>query len=162
MLHVVGVPSLDGILQRGLLPGQRVKVRIGVGIGGIDLVQAFEGVDGLLHALLDVGPDIFFQVELWLLWQIADVNAGLGPGLAGILLVDPRHDAQQGGLSRTVEAEHPDFGAGEKGQGYVGQDLAFGRYYFTDAVHGKNILRHRGVNLHYQLGCDTRIITAAQ
>ena len=66
------------------------------------------------------------RVELRLLLQEADLDAGLRPGLAFELLVEARHDAQQRGLARAVQAEHADLGAGKEAQGDVAQDDPLG------------------------------------
>jgi hypothetical protein len=53
-------------------------------------------------------------IELRLLRQVADLDAGHGHGFALDLLVDAGHDPQQRGLARAVQAEHADLGAGKK------------------------------------------------
>ena len=58
------------------------------------------------------------------------------------MLVEPGHDAQYLRLSRAVEAEQADLGAGEEGERDVLDDLAFGRDDLAHAVHRKYVLSH--------------------
>jgi hypothetical protein len=58
--------------------------------------------------------------------QVADLDAGLRPGLAEDVGVDAGHDLQQRRLARAVQAEHADLGAGEERQGDVLEDGFFG------------------------------------
>ncbi|WDT78469.1 MAG: hypothetical protein MPW14_14820 [Candidatus Manganitrophus sp.] len=75
-------------------------------------------------ALLDVAAHVLGRVELRLLRQVADLHPGFARlGLALEVLIDPRHDAQQGGLARTVEPQHADLGAGVKRERNVFEDL---------------------------------------
>ncbi len=75
-------------------------------------------------------------------WQVADVEARHGDGLALDLLVDAGHDLEQRRLARAVQAEHADLGAGEEGQRDVVQDLPLGRHDLADAMHGEDVLSH--------------------
>ena len=54
-----------------------------------------------------------------LLRQIADACALGDEALAVKLLVQPGHDAQQGGLAGAVDAEHADLGVGVKGKMHI-------------------------------------------
>jgi hypothetical protein len=74
--------------------------------------------------------------------QISDFQARHGHGLTLDFLVNAGHDLEQRGLARTVDPEHPDLGAREKGQRNVLEDVALGRHDFADPVHGKNVLGH--------------------
>jgi hypothetical protein len=139
---VVAAGGLQQVLQLRLLLGQRVEVGIGLGVGGVDLVEprlrALDVAEGLLH----VAAHVLGRVELRLLLQVADANAGLRPRLALDLGIDARHDPEQGGLAGAVQAEHADLGAREKGQGDVAQDVPLGRHDLRDAVHRVDVLRH--------------------
>ncbi len=134
-----------GIVGRA---AQRVHRQVDLGIEipqplGVDLVLELRhlvgGLVGIIggnlvvtvdHRLLrcaafhDVLAHRFFRIELRLLRQIADADAGRGPGFAGIIGVDARHDAQQRRFAGAVDAEHADLGVGIKGQVDVVQDLA--------------------------------------
>ena len=135
----------DDRLQLGLLGRQLVEIGIGLGIGGIDLVEPRLGGEHAADALLHRLAHGLGRVELRLLRQVADVQARHRHGLAFDVLVQPGHDLQQGGLARAVEAEHADLGAGKEGQADVLQDLPLRRHDLADAVHGVDVLGHRGV-----------------
>ena len=81
-------------------------------------------------------------VELRLLRQVADLQAGHRRGFAFDVVVDAGHDLQQRALARAVQAEHADLGAGEEGQRDVLQDLPLRRHDLADAVHGEDVLGH--------------------
>ena len=132
----------DDRFQAGLLLGQLVEVGVLVRVGGIDLVQL-----GLcLHHFAEGGFDFFLdrlgRVELRLLWQVADGNAGQVLDLAVVFLVHAGHDAEHGGLAGAVQAEQADLGAGEEGQGNVLDDLTLGRDDLADPQHGHDVLSH--------------------
>ena len=95
-----------------------------------------------LDAFLDVAAHVLRRVELRLLRQEADLDAGLRPRFAFELLVDARHDAQQRRLAGAVQAEHADLGAREEAQGDVAQDDALRRHDLADAIHGVDELGH--------------------
>ncbi len=81
-----------------------------------DGVELIDQHLGLAQSFFDIATHIFGRVQLRLLGQIADIDAGLGPGFALKLLLNAGHDPQQGGFARTVQAKHADLGAREKGQ----------------------------------------------
>ena len=60
---------------------------------------------------------------------------GIGAASPSIFLVDARHDAQQRGLARAVQAEQADLGAREEREGDVLDDLALGRDDLAHADH---------------------------
>ncbi len=70
MVEIVGVPRLNDVLQLALTFGQRIKIRIRFGIGGVNLVELRERIHRFLHAFLYIATDIFGGVELRLLGQI--------------------------------------------------------------------------------------------
>ena len=93
-----------------------------------------------MHPLFNIATHILLAVELWLLLQVADLDARLRPGFAEDIRVDARHDAQQCGLTCPVEAQYADFGAREERQGNVLEDLFFGWHDFADPTHGVDVL----------------------
>ena len=131
----------DGF-QLGLLRGQLVKVRIRLGVLGVHLVQPLLGREHAADALLHRLAHRQRRIHLRLLRQVADVQAGHGHGLALDVLVQARHDLQQRGLARAVQAQHTDLRAREEGQRDVLQDLPLRRHDLADAVHRKHILGH--------------------
>ena len=98
--------GLDLVLKLGHLVGGFV------GVVQRQFVVAVE--DRLLHrhAFHDVLAHRFCGIELRLLRQVTDAGAVGGPGLAGILVVDPGHDAKERRLTGAVDAEHADLGVG--------------------------------------------------
>ncbi|MCY1288649.1 hypothetical protein D9M68_460410 [compost metagenome] len=141
-LEVVAVGGLQDGLQLALLGGQRVEVGVRLGVGGIHLVKAGLGVLDHADGFFDHFTHGLFRVELRLLRQIADVEAGHRPGFAVELGVDPGHDAQQGRLARAVEAEDADLGAGEERQGDVLEDFPLRRHDLAEPMHGVDVLSH--------------------
>ena len=107
-----------------------------------DLVEALDQREHLAEAFLRDLPHGLAGGQLRLLGQVADADAGLRPGLAFELLVDARHDAEEGGLAGAIEAEHADLGAGEEAQGDVLEDEALRRDDLAHPVHRENVLRH--------------------
>ncbi len=94
-LQVPGVGRGDPVLERGLLGADRLVVGVGVGPGGHDrVVLVDEGLD-LGHAVHDVALDVLGRVELGLLAEKADREAGRQAGLAGEPVVQPGHDPEQ-------------------------------------------------------------------
>ncbi|MOA23725.1 hypothetical protein D3C78_1443640 [compost metagenome] len=74
--------------------------------------------------------------------QITDIQLRHRTGFALELGVDAGHDFQQRGLTRTVEAEHADLGAGEERQRNVFQDFPLRRNNFAQPMHGEYVLSH--------------------
>ncbi len=95
-----GVGGSDLVLQLGLQRADLVVVGIGVGPHRHDLVVA---VDQALHggdAVHDVALDVLGRVELGLLSQVADAEAGGEAGLARVAVVEAGHDPQQAATCR--------------------------------------------------------------
>lgn len=137
-------------LQARLLGGQRVEVGIGLGVSGVHLFQLGLGGKHFAHGLFHTLAHRVLRVELGFLGQVADLDPRHGDGFAFDFLVHTRHDLEQGGFARAVQAQHADLGAGEEAQGDVFQDLPLGRHGLGDAVHRINVLGHwdlRGSNL---------------
>ena len=144
VLDVVAGARGDDRLVLRLLGGELVEVGVRLRVRGVDLVELLLCLDDLAHALLDRLAHGLLGVQLRLLRQEADADAGHRDGFAFDVLVLAGHDAQQAGLARAVQAEHPDLGAGEKGQRDVLQDGALRRDDLADAVHGVDVLGHGG------------------
>jgi hypothetical protein len=142
-LEVVRSRRLDLGLELGLLGADLLVVRIRVGVQGEDLVVAGEEARHLGHAVHDVAPHVLGLVEVGLLLEEADGEAGGQPGLARVAVVEAGHDPQQGRLARPVGADDPDLGARVERQADVAQDLAVRRVEPTHLVHGEDELRRR-------------------
>ena len=129
--------GLDLVLQLGHLVGGLV------GIIHRQFVVAIEDRLLLGDALHDVLAHVLGRIELRLLLEIADAGALGDPALAGIFLVDPRHDLQQGRLARAVDAEHADLGVRVERQMDVVEDFP-GRVGLGQTLHEiDELARHR-------------------
>ena len=142
MVEVVSVCGLNNVFESALLFGECIKVCIGFGVVGVDFLQPAECIDGLLNPFFDITTHILVCIELRFLGEIAYLDAGLGPRFAKDIVIQPRHDAQQGRLARSVEAKYADLGSGEKGERNILQDCFFGRHDFADPVHSEDVLSH--------------------
>jgi hypothetical protein len=113
---VGGVPAggLQQVLQLGLLLGEGVEIRVRLGIGGVDLVQARLRALDVAERVLDVAAHVLVRVELRLLFQVADADAGLGARLALDLGVDAGHDPQQRRLAEPFRPSTPILAPGKK------------------------------------------------
>ena len=110
-LEVPGIGRGDLVLEGRLLGTDLLVVGVGVGPGGHDrVVLVDEGLD-LGDAVHDVALDVLGRVELGLLAQVADGEAGGQAGLAGEPVVEPGHDPEEGGLARPVRTDDADLGA---------------------------------------------------
>jgi len=139
---IIGTRCRDDGLEFGLLGGEFVKIRIGLGVGGVDLLQARLRSLDLTHATFHRLAHGVLRFELRLLGQVADLDARHGRGFALDFGVHPRHDLQQRGLAGTVQAQHANLGAGEKAEGNILENLTLGRHDLADAVHGEDVLGH--------------------
>jgi hypothetical protein len=78
------------------------------------------------------------------LLEIADPGAFGDPGLAGIVLVEPRHDLEQGRFAGAVDAENADLGVRIERQMDVVEHLAVTRVGLGKTLHEVDELaRHR-------------------
>ena len=111
---MVGIGSLHQAFQLRLTAGQRLEVRIRLGIGGVDPVQFRQRPDDLLLPLFHIAAHILAGIELRLLGQVADTDIRLWPRLTDNFGIEPRHNAQQGGLAGAIETEYPIFAPGKK------------------------------------------------
>ena len=146
-LQLPAVAGVDLLLQLALL-GHQIVHRVVVerlGEPGRDLVEAVEQRLRLRHRLHDVAEHVLAVVELRLLLEKAHLDALGGPGLARIVVVQPRHDLQERGLAGAVDAEDADLGAGQECERDVLQDLLPAREGFCQIPHHIDVLvgRHR-------------------
>ena len=142
-LDIVRVGGLDNAFQFRLLLGQLLEIRVFLGVGGVHLFQALLGAADLGEGLLDDLAHVLVRVQLRFLGQVTDVDARLRARLAQVVLVDAGHDAQQGGFTGAVEAQHADLGAREEGQRDVLEDLFLRRDDLAHLIHGENVLGHK-------------------
>ena len=141
-IEIVAIDRGQEGLEFGLFGRQLVKVGVFIRVGGVDRFQAGECVlDGLDPFLDDVAHRVL-GIEVRLLFEEADLDAGLRTGLALDLGIAARHDAQQRTLARAVQAEHADLGAGEERQGNVAKDRPLRRNDLRNPVHRVDKLRH--------------------
>eukprot|EP01132_Coremiostelium_polycephalum_P011819 gene11818-biopygen4574 len=141
-VQVVTVGGLQDGFELGLFCRQFVEVGVFFSVGRVDLVQAGLGVLDHADRFLDHFTHGLGRVQDRFLWQVADVQVGHRAGFAVELGVDAGHDFQQGGFTRTVEAEHADLGAWEEGQRNVFQDFPLRRNNFSQPMHGEDVLSH--------------------
>jgi hypothetical protein len=138
----IGAGGGDDGFELGLLGRQRVEVGVFGTIGDVHLFEARLGLEHRAHGLFDRFAHRVLAVELGFLLQIADRHPRHGQRLALELLVHTRHDLEQRGLARAVQAEHADLGAGEERERNVFQELPLGRHGLADAVHRIDVLSH--------------------
>ena len=101
-LEVPGAGGVDLVLELGLLGQQLVEVGVRLAHGRADRVEPVDQGLGLGHPVGHVAEDVLGRVELGLLGQIADGEAGGQAGLAGEAVVFAGHDLEQRGLPRAV------------------------------------------------------------
>ena len=138
------MPAAGGefVFQLGLFGGERFKVRVGVGVSGIDGIKFGLHVFHVAHRFFHDFAHGFVRIQLRFLRQIADADAGLRPCLALDVGIHARHDFQQGGFARAVQAEDADFGAGKEREGDILEDEAATGDDFAHPAHGKYVLAH--------------------
>ena len=98
----------------------------------------------LAHPLGHVAGHVLGRVELRLLGQVADGETRREPRLAGEPVVLARHDPQQRGLARAVDADDADLGPRIEGQVDALEDLAVGRVEARQVAHGVDELGSHG------------------
>ena len=138
----MSVSRLHDILQFRLALCECVKIGIRFRIRGIDLVQLLHRLLEVPQPLFDIAAHILVGIELRLLRQIANLDAGLGACFTLDLGIDAGHDAQQRRFTGAVETQHANLCAGVEGEGDITQDLPFGRNDLADAIHSVDILGH--------------------
>ncbi len=122
-LQIPGAGRVDLGLQIGLFRQQRIEIGVGFGERCADLVEAVHEALDLPDPVGDVAGHVLGGVQLWLLRQVADREAGREAGLAGEPVILSSHDLQQRGLPRAVRADHPDLRPGIEGEIDALQDL---------------------------------------
>ena len=140
VLQGVRIAGGEDRLEPLLFLGQRVEVGAFLGVGRVDLVQPCLRLQHFADAFLDRLAHGHVRIELRLLRQVADLDAGLRPRLAREVGVDAGHDLEHGRLAGAVEAEQADLGAREERQRDVLDDLALWRDRLGHAVHGVDVL----------------------
>ncbi len=146
-VQVVAVMGLDNFFQFALLGGELIEIGIRVCVQRVHFIQALERVNDFRDRFFDRFAHGMFRVELRLLRQVADFDARLRTGFTFDIFIDARHDAQQGGFTGAVQAQHTDFGAREKAQRDILQNVSLRRNDFADAMHGVYELSHVGLRL---------------
>ncbi len=136
------IASIDLLLKIGLLGEERGHLVLVHRLGelGGDLVEAVDRLLQVTKALCGVFTDRQVRVELRLLFEIADLHAFSGPGLATIFLVDPGHDLEQGRFTGAVDTKNTDLGAGHEGQGNALEDFTTARIGLGQVLHHIDIL----------------------
>ena len=103
-LDVPGVGRVDLVLEGRLLRPDRLVVGVGLGpLGHHGVVLVEEGLD-LANAVHDVALDVLGGVELGLLAQVADGEAGRQPRLAVEAVIEAGHDPEEARLAGPVRA----------------------------------------------------------
>ena len=126
-----------------LLLADLLVVRVGVGVLGEAGVVGLEEPGHGGDAVHDVALHVLGLVEVRLLLEDADAEAGGEACLARVAVVDAGHDPQQRRLAGAVRADDADLGARVEGERDVLQDLAVRRVEPADLVHGVDELRLR-------------------
>ena len=142
LVFTIGTCCSNNGFEFALFSSEFVKICVRLSVGRVNFFQTVFCGKHVAHTALDRLAHGLSVIEFGLLRQIANLDARHGRGFAFNLLVDTRHDFEQGGLTRTVQTQHTDLGAGEKTQGNIFQDMALRRHDLADAVHGENVLGH--------------------
>jgi len=110
--------GIDRVLQLTLFLEQRVHLVVAHGLGKLVayLIKFFNERNCLGYAFLNIAAYVLVRVQLRLLWQVTHLDTGLWSRLAIKLGVETGHDAQYGGLTRTVEAQNANLGTRIKGE----------------------------------------------
>ena len=95
----MAIAGLQNTFEFGLLAGERIKVGIGFGVSGVDLIQAGQGILDVRKRFLHVAAHRFIGIELRFLRQVANFDVRLGSGFAIEIGVDTGHDSKQGRFS---------------------------------------------------------------
>ena len=120
-----------------------------IGVAPGELVEAIEQRPRLGDALLDVCLDVLGLVELGLLLEHARARAHGQRGPATVVLIDPRHDAQQRRLAGSVVAEDADLRAGEKREPDVVEHAGIGRMNLPEPLHRVDVLHGQAAQYIY-------------
>ena len=109
--QVPRVGRVDLVLEGGLLGTDRLVVRVRIGPLGHDRVVRVDEVLDRPNAVEHVLLDVLGRVQLRLLLEVADGEAGREAGLAGEPVVEAGHDLEQARLAGAVGPDDPDLGA---------------------------------------------------
>ena len=101
-VQVMAVVRLDNLFQLALFCGQLVEIRFRLGVQRVDFIQTLQRADHFGHRFLHRFTHGVFRVELRLLRQVADFNAGLRTRFTFDIFIDAGHNAQQGRFTRAV------------------------------------------------------------
>ena len=113
-----------------------------------DLVEAVDHALHVGHRGLHVAAHVHGPVQLRLLGQESHAHALGGARLASEILVDAGHDAQERTLTRAVEPDDADLGAGVERQPDPAEDLPSGGHGLTQVLHREYVLGgHRGFSV---------------
>ena len=124
----------DLVLELRLLLADLVVVGVGVGPHRHDLVVPVDEALDVGDAVHHVALDVLGRIELRLLGEVADGEAGGQARLAGVAVVEAGHDLQQRRLAGAVRAEHADLGARVERQRDVLQHRLVGRVVPSELV----------------------------
>jgi hypothetical protein len=113
-VEVAAVRSRDDRFQPRLLGCQCIEIGIGFGVGGIHRIELGFGFEHFTQTAFDRLAHGLLRVQLRFLRQVADIQVRHRDRFADDVRVDAGHDFKQRRFSRTVLAQHADFGAREK------------------------------------------------
>jgi hypothetical protein len=104
-----------------------------------DLVELVE--EGLLvaDAVHHVPAHILRRIQLGLLREVADADPRERAGLAEIVVIHTRHDAEEGALARAVGAEDADLRAGIEREVDPLEDLLAGGHDLPEVAHREDV-----------------------
>jgi len=92
----MAVGGVEVGFQLRLFSGQLIEVGIGIGVGGVHLIQPGQCTLDRRDGFFDVAAHVLGRIELRFLGQQADLDARLRAGFAEKILVHPGHNPQQG------------------------------------------------------------------
>ena len=110
----MGICRLYHVLQTRLLFSQRIKVCVGLSIGGIDLIEPGQRIDRLRQTFFNISTHVFFWIQLRFLSEVANLDTGLWPCFALNISVYARHDFEEGGFTGASKPKDANFCTGEK------------------------------------------------
>ncbi|OPZ82777.1 MAG: hypothetical protein BWY76_02606 [bacterium ADurb.Bin429] len=140
LIQVPRIEFINLFLQLALLLDERVNIRVVIAEGRADGVVARHHVHNRLHRLLHHLLHRLLGIQSRLLLQQPH-RVTLGEiHLAGVVLVHPRHDAQQRGFPRAVQPEHADLRPVVKAEGDIAQHLPIRRKHPPHPHHRVNHL----------------------
>jgi len=96
VIQIVCVGGVDNVFQPGLFLGQRIEICIRLGVVGVHFFQTGKCVLCFLYPFFNIAAHILALIQLRLLGQVANIDAGLGPRFTEDVSVDTCHDAKQG------------------------------------------------------------------